>query len=399
MTPTTATDRYCQWTRAGLDDRPIEREDARAILRGEEIDLAALLSSAGAVRQRYFGDTVTIHILDNVRNGACLEDCGYCGQSAKSSAPIRPYKLKSVEQIVAQARDARSRGAYRFCMALAGRGPGEREIEHMSRAIEQISGMGLRTCLSAGLLDEDKARRLKQAGLDRLNHNLNTSASHYPAICSTHTYEDRVRTLKAAKEQGLGLCSGVIVGMNETHEDLLDVAYALREIRTESLPVNFLLPIEGNRVSEPRCEGRPLDPRLALRVLCMFRLTNPTAELRIAAGREFHLRSLQPMGLWPANSLFMEGYLLTQGQQAQPTLQMILDAGFTPALEDDDHAPELKRWIERYSKTTAQDGSTPLTGGGDGDGEQGRGGQEGVGEGEEPQPAPAALKDSVMSSR
>ena len=337
---------YDAWRDAALADQPLSHDDALAILRGEGIDLLALLGAAGEVRRHHFGNTVTIHVLDNVQNGACPEDCGYCGQSKDSSAPIRPYKLKSVEAIVAEAADAQQRGAYRYCMALSGRGPSSRDVEHMAQAITRIKALGMRTCLSTGILGDEAARRLADAGLDRLNHNLNTSQRHYGSICTTHTYDDRVRTLQAAREAGIGLCSGLIVGMSETHDDLLDVVFALRQMQAESIPVNFLLPIEGNRVNDPVSGGQALSPQYLLRVLSMVRLINPRAEVRIAAGREHHLRSLQPLGLYPANSLFMEGYLLTQGQAAGETLQMILDAGFKPVL-DNPHAvpPELQALV------------------------------------------------------
>ncbi len=345
--------RYEVWRDAGLADEAIDRADARAILTDPDIDLMSLLGAAGTVRRRRFGTSVTIHVLENVRNGACPEDCGYCGQSKDSDAPIQPYKIKSVDEIVDEARSAQQRGAYRYCMALSGRGPSERDIEHMCSAIRQIKAMGMRTCLSIGLLHGDQAQRLADAGLDRLNHNLNTSQRHYESICTTHTYADRLDTIRQARSAGIGLCSGLIVGMDETHEDLLDVAYTLREMRAESIPVNFLLPIEGNRVNEPRSGGSPLTPRYCLRVLSMFRLTNPTAEIRMAAGREAHLRTLQPLGLEPANSLFMDGYLLTQGTAAAATLQMILDAGFKPAFEHADVIPpELAAMVEAGETAT-----------------------------------------------
>jgi len=342
-------DRYTSWSEAGLADRPISRDDARLILDGRDLDLMALLAAAGRVRRRYFGNTVSVHILDNVRNGACPEDCGYCGQSKDSEAPVEPYKLKSVDEIVADAEQARDSGAYRFCMALSGRGPKDRDIEQMCEAIRRIKAMGLQTCLSAGLLDDAKARRLKEAGLDRFNHNLNTSRRHYPAICTTHTYDDRMTTIGAARQAGIGLCSGMIVGMGETHDDLLDVAFELRALRAESIPVNFLLPIEGNRVNDPRSEDRPLDPQFVLRVLCMMRLVNPTAEVRIAAGREQHLRSLQALALWPASSLFMNGYLLTEGDSAAGTLRMILDAGFIPRVDEGALPEKLQRMVDEVN--------------------------------------------------
>lgn len=351
---------YDQWAALGLDDQPITRDDAQRIVRGDEIDLMTLLAAAGRVRQLYFDKTVSVHVLDNVQNGACPEDCGYCGQSSDSEAPVKPYKLKSVDAIVADAQNAKAGGAFRFCMALSGRGPDDRDIDHMCEAIERVKAMGLRTCLSAGLLDEAKAQRLKSAGLDRLNHNLNTSRRHYPAICSTHTYDDRMETLAAARQAGLGVCSGMIVGMGESYDDVVEVAFALRAFKAESIPVNFLLPIDGNRVNDPACDGRPLDPQLVLRVLCMVRLVNPTAEVRIAAGREQHLRSLQPLALWPANSLFVSGYLLTEGDDAAATLRMILDAGFTPRLDEGDWPDELKRLAASDAKPASGDAALQL---------------------------------------
>jgi biotin synthase len=353
MSEAPSTKSYQRWAAAALDGQILERANALALLGDEGVELLSLLEAAGQVRHAQFGRTVTIHVLDNVRNGACPEDCGYCGQSRDSDAPIKAYKLKSVDDIVADATEAQRRGAYRFCMALSGRGPSDTDINHMTEAIRRVSAMGLRTCLSAGLLDEAKARQLKEAGLDRLNHNLNTSEDNYASICSTHTYQDRLDTLSAARAAGLGVCSGLIVGTGESHDDLLDVAYRLHDLGAESIPVNFLLPIDGNRVNTPLSGGRPLDPTYVLRVLCVMRLINPTAEIRIAAGREAHLRSMQAMALWPANSLFMEGYLLTEGQAARDTVQMIVDAGYTPVFESPDAIPaDLRRMSEGTEPST-----------------------------------------------
>ena len=337
---------YTRWSADALAGRALSRQTAAAILSDEQVDLLGLVHAAGQVRQRYFANTVSVHILDNVQNGACPEDCGYCGQSSDSTAPIRPYKLKTANEIVEAAQRARARGAWRFCMALSGRGPDADDIKHMCRAIERIKAMGLRTCLSAGLLDRAMADRLKRAGLDRLNHNLNTSRRHYPDVCTTHTYDDRLATLHAARTAGLSVCSGLIVGMGETHEDLLDVAYELRQLQAESIPVNFLVPIAGNQLTEAICDGQPLTPQFVLRVLCMMRLINPAAEIRIAAGRELHLRSMQALALWPANSLFVDGYLLTAGSAAATTLKMIFDAGFVPRLDDDSSLADVRQLAE-----------------------------------------------------
>jgi len=174
------------------------------------------------------------------------------------------------------------------------------------------------------LLDLDKARRLKQVGVDRVNHNLNTSERHYATVCTTHTYADRLATVEAAQTAGLSTCSGVLAGMGETDQDLIDVARALRALRVDSVPVNFLNPIPGT----PLAELRVLSPWRCLKILCLFRFLLPRTEIRVAGGREVNLRSLQPLALYPGNSLFINGYLTTGGQSAADAVAMVRDLGF-----------------------------------------------------------------------
>ena len=338
-------ERLARFVAMGIADEAIERDEARALLTGGDHEgLWPLVHTAGLVRRHFFGDWVRVHRLNNVKSGACPEDCGYCGQSKDSKAPIQAYKLQSKESILAEAAQAKASGAFRYCMVLSGTGPTDAEIDHMVECIAEVkSRFGLKTCLSAGLMNEAKARRLKAAGLDRLNHNLNTSEAMYPEICTTHTYAQRIETLQAVKSAGLGVCSGIIVGMGETSEDVLETAYALRELRAESIPINFLLPIEGNRMLDAGHNGAPLTPALCLRILCVFRLVNPSAELRMAAGREQHLRSYQSAALEPANSLFIDGYLLTKGSSVETAMQLIVDAGMRPEFEGE--TPEGLREI------------------------------------------------------
>jgi len=310
--------------RRSLDGPPLERGELVRVL-GPELPLLPLLHEARLVRERSFGNRVRVHILNNTQNARCPEDCGYCSQSAVTDAPLRPYPWKPKAELVAEARAAHAAGAFRYCMVASGRGPTDRQVEFLADAVRAIRAeLPVRICVSVGLLDEPKARALKEAGVDRLNHNLNTSERRYPAICSTHSYADRVATLRAARAAGLEACSGLIAGMGEEDGDLADVALALRELEVPSIPVNFLLPIEGN----PILSDGSLSPERALRVLAMMRLANPRAEVRVAAGREGHLRSLEALALWPANSLFVEGYLTTKGRGAADTYRMIRDAGF-----------------------------------------------------------------------
>lgn len=335
----------------GLAGEPLPRDQAKTIL-SEDTPLFPLLHACGQIRRANFDNRVQVHVLNNVQNGACPEDCGYCGQAKTSDAPIQAYKLKSREEIIEEAAQAKASGAFRYCMVLSGRGPSDDDIDHMTDCIREVkSRFGLETCLSSGLLDEDKAKRLREAGLDRLNHNLNTSRTRYPDICTTHTYQDRVDTLNAARSQGLQLCSGIIVGMDETADDLIELAYELNTLNAESIPVNFLVPIPGNRVKTPASYDGPLTPHQCLRVLCLYRLTNPTSEVRIAAGREHHLRTLVALALEPANSLFVDGYLLTQGDGPLGTLRMIRDAGFDIDLHGAEWPDKLRAAVENDAFT------------------------------------------------
>ncbi|RAP33649.1 biotin synthase BioB [Candidatus Marinamargulisbacteria bacterium SCGC AG-439-L15] len=313
------------------DDNGISKQTALSIL-SSEIPLLELLTLSYSLRQQHFGQTVQVHIINNAQNGSCPEDCSYCVQAKTSTAPIDNYKLKTDEEILAEAKQAYEKGAFRYCMVSSGRGPLKKRIERLCGTIKKLKETyPMELCLSAGLLDEEMAAQLKEAGLDRLNHNLNTSETHYPKICTTHTFQDRVDTLVNAKKSGLNICSGIIVGMEETADDIIEVAFKLKELKAESIPVNFLMPIQGTAF-----ETMPnLNPEYCLRVLCLFRIINPNAEIRIAAGREMHLRSMEVMALYPANSLFLDGYLNTKGAETKRVYQMIKDAGFTIESDQD----------------------------------------------------------------
>jgi biotin synthase len=318
-------DVYGELSQRALRDEPPSEEQAAWILEGGDVELLPLLHSAFEPRRRHFGRSVMVHVLDNAQNGLCPEDCGYCSQSRDSKAALRKYPMKSDEEILAGAERAAQAGASRYCIVLSGRGPTVERTRRLADVVRRVKdSWPIEVCLSVGLLGEEHARILADAGLDRLNHNLNTSESHYAEICSTHTYRDRVETLVAAKKCGIEPCSGLIVGMGETSADVVEVAFRLRELEVPSIPVNFLIPIEGN----PVVSDGSLTPERCLRVLCLIRLVNPRAEVRVAGGREGHLRALVPLALWPANSLFVEGYLTTRGDAVDATYRMIRDAGF-----------------------------------------------------------------------
>jgi biotin synthase len=315
----------------------ITRDEARAILNGEG-PLYAWLARAAEAREEFFARNVRIHILDNIKNGNCAEDCGYCAQRKNAGSGIREYPLKNADEIFAEAAQAKASGAYRFCLVTAGTGPSLNTTNSLAQVISRITNeLGLKVCLSAGFVDDSKARVLAEAGLDRYNHNLNTSEAHYEAICSTHTFADRTDTLAALTRAGVGLCSGVIAGLGEKPGDLADAAFALKALKVISIPVNFFIPVPGHAIRTPNA----LTPEYCLRALIVFRLVNPDSEIRIGAGREGHLRGLQSTALMVANSLFASGYLNVQGSNLEETRQLISDAGFVPEFEGDMQMPEL----------------------------------------------------------
>jgi len=300
-------------------------EEMGAVLNAPNEELPELLAAAFKVRHHYFGKRVQIHVLQNAKSGLCPEDCHYCSQSSISNAPIDKYPLLPRERLLEGAFKAKAAGAVRYCMVNSGRGPTQREIEELAEVVCEIkSQVPINICCSLGLMNEAKARILKEAGVERINHNLNTSRRHYPKICSTHTYEDRVETVQNVKSAGLSSCCGGIIGMGETDDDIMEMALSLRELDVDSIPINFLHPISGT----PLEGANHLTPQRCLKVLCLLRFINPGKELRVGGGREINLRSLQPMSLYPANSIFVNGYLTTPGQRATEAHRMIEDLGF-----------------------------------------------------------------------
>jgi biotin synthase len=303
----------------------ISRQDARMVLSAPDSELLGQLAAAYRVRRRYWGNRVRLHFLLNAQSGLCSEDCHYCSQSKISEAEIEKYPLLARDRIINAAARAAALRAGTFCLVISGRSPGERVFSRVLEAITHIkSNYDLRVCACLGLLSAEQARRLKEAGANTVNHNLNTSENFHSKICTTHTFADREATVRNVHAAGLSTCSGGIIGMGESDDDIIDLAISLRELKVESVPVNFLIPIEGT----PLVGTNTLTPTKCLRVLCLFRFILPTQKIRIAGGREVHLRSLQPLGLYPANSMFIGGYLTTEGQAVRADLEMIRDAGF-----------------------------------------------------------------------
>ncbi|MGC1308370.1 MAG: biotin synthase BioB [Phormidesmis sp.] len=309
-----------------LMGKSLTRAESLAVLGASDDDLLDQLAAVYRVRRQYWGDRVRLHFLLNAQSGLCPEDCHYCSQSKISTADIEKYPLMATRKILAAAERAHHLKAGTFCMAISGRSPSPQVFEGVLAAVRQVkSTYPMRVCTTLGLLNKDQAQQLKAAGVDRINHNLNTAESHHEKICTTHSFQDRLSTVKAVQAAGLTTCSGGIFGMGESDDDIVDLALSLRSLNVTSVPLNFLIPIAGT----PFGDRHELTPHRCLRILCLFRLLLPKQEIRIAGGREVHLRSLQPLGLYAANSIFVGDYLTTPGQSAQKDFDMIQDAGFT----------------------------------------------------------------------
>jgi biotin synthase len=308
-----------------LAGEELTRGEALSVLACHDDQLLTLLQAAFRVRRAHFGRKVKLNMLVNAKSGICPEDCGYCSQSIVSTADVPKYSMLSRDVLLDGAREAWARKAGTYCIVASGRRPSKRELAEVTAAVRAIKEeLPLKVCACLGLLSDDDAQELRAAGVDRYNHNLNTSREHHGAITTTHTYDDRVATVEAVKRAGISPCSGFIAGMRETDDQLVDVAFALRELDADSIPVNFLHAIPGTPL-----EGtHELEPRRCLKVLALLRFVCPAKEIRVAGGRELNLGSLQPLALYPANAIFIGDYLTTPGQAAEADYRMIAELGF-----------------------------------------------------------------------
>ncbi|MFB5193358.1 biotin synthase BioB [Neobacillus sp. KR4-4] len=308
-----------------LDGMDITNQEALSILECPDDDVLLLMHAAFQIRKRYYGKKVKLNMILNAKSGLCPENCGYCSQSSISTAPINSYRMVDKDAILEGAKRAHDLNIGTYCIVASGRGPTNKDVAHVVEAVKEIKETyGLKVCACLGLLKPEQAKQLKEAGVDRYNHNINTSASNHANITTSHTYDDRVNTVETVKESGMSPCSGVIVGMRETKQDVVDMANSLKALDADSIPVNFLHAIDGTPL-----EGvKELSPLYCLRVLALFRFINPTKEIRISGGREVNLRSLQALGLYAANSIFVGDYLTTTGQEESEDHKMLLDLGF-----------------------------------------------------------------------
>jgi biotin synthase len=312
-----------------LDGGQLTFEEALALTRIDEADIPLLLGVANKVRSQFTGSRVDTCEIVNARSGNCTEDCKFCAQSAHYDVKIDTYPLLSEEAILKAAHQAEEHGAYRFCIVTAGCGMGsDPDFDRITRVIGRIGeATGLERCCSLGLLGPGQAEALKAAGITRYHHNLEAGRRFFATICTTHTYDERVATIRQVKAAGLEICSGGIIGMGEVWADRLEMAFALRELDVDSVPINVLNPVKGTALQD-----QPLLPPLeVLQTFAIFRLILPAKIIRYAGGREKTLGELVPLGfLAGINGMLIGNYLTSAGRGAKADIDTINNLGLTP---------------------------------------------------------------------
>ena len=298
-------------------------DEARKLaLLGEE-HLLDLISLSHKVTAKYKNKGIYLCSIISAKTSACPEDCAFCAQSVHGQVPVSAHPMIEPSLILQTAKEAEVFGASEFCIVTSGRGPDEKTFRKVLDAIYLIrSHTNLSVGCSLGILTEEQARRLSASGVRRYNHNLETSRSFFPNICTTHTYEERVKTAYLVRENGMELCCGGILGMGESLEQRLELAFELRELGPNLVPINFLNPRPGTDMANRSL----LTPLEAIKSIALFRLILPQKILICAGGREVVLRDLQPLALLAgANALITGNYLTTPGRLAKEDLQMISD--------------------------------------------------------------------------
>lgn len=304
----------------------ISREEAVKLINVPDQDTMLLLAMADKIRQRFNGDEVDVCAIVNARSGRCPENCKFCAQSAHYHTGVTEYPLLSVDELVEAAKKAKAGGAVRFSIVTSGRGQSKADdFENILQALTRIKKeVGIEICTSLGILTPEQATKLKEVGVTRYHANIETAPSHFPDICSTHSYEDKMSTIQAAKDAGIRVCSGGILGLNETPEQRVEMAFELKRLNIDSIPLNLLNQIEGT----PFENNKSLTPLEILRAFAVFRFILPKALIRTAGGREVNLRDLQALALnGGMNGIMVGGYLTTGGRRPEDDKTMLKDLG------------------------------------------------------------------------
>jgi len=289
-----------------------------------DVDIIGLFAAASSIRQRFRGDIIDLCAIVNAKSGACSEDCSYCAQSSKARTGVAVYPLLEKSKIIERALEAKNAGVRRFCIVTSGRKISNNELSKMGDMVREVRRTGLLPCATLGLLNKEELAYLRECGLVRYHHNLETSESFFPEICSTHTYHDKLKTIEAALSAGLSVCSGGIFGIGETWRDRVDMAFALRALDVDSVPVNFLIPVKGT----PLGEHTVLRPFEALKIISLYRFIMPDKQIRVCGGRVQALHEFSCMVFMAGSDAVLTGnYLTTTGRTFGDDLELIRQSG------------------------------------------------------------------------
>jgi biotin synthase len=304
----------------------LSNEEALHVTRISSHNILKLFASANKIRNHFMGKRAGLCSIVNAKSGACSEDCSFCAQSSKSTAEIEVYHLKNRDFILERARKAKRSGVQRFSIVTSGRRVSEKDLHSITEMISEIKTIGLLPCASLGMLNERDLALLKAAGLDRYHHNLETSERFFSSLCTTHTYANKLRTIYSIKITGLSVCSGGIFGMGETWQDRIDMAFLLKDLDVDSIPINFLIPIKGTALGHRDF----LHPFEALKIVSLYRFILPQKEIRICGGRTQTLNELNSMiFISGADSLLTGDYLTTHGISYEDDLNLIKTYGLS----------------------------------------------------------------------
>jgi biotin synthase len=295
-----------------ISGEKLAKEEGLQILSIPDELVMELVEEASKVREYFFKNQMEFCSLINAKNGACTEDCSFCAQSSHYKTPINAYGLVSKDEMLAGAEKAVAINANRYCIVVSGRRASKEEVDKIADAVKEIKeSYPIKVCCSLGTINEEDLAKLKDAGVDRINHNLETSEKYFPKIVSTHTWKERYETIKKIQKVGLSTCTGGIFGMGESDEDIVDLAMTYRDLKVDSIPLNFLIPIPGT----PLGDKHNLTPLKCLKIIALFRLFNPKSEIRLCGGRELNLKDYHDVAFEVANCLMAGGYLTRAGRE------------------------------------------------------------------------------------
>ncbi len=314
-----------------LNGEELEMDFFRKILDLKEDKITYLFAGTDLLRENFFGNEIHLCTILNAKSGRCSEDCAFCAQSAHYKSEVNTYPLMNKEKLKEKGIWASNTVVNRYSMVTSGKGLSLKEVERIGEAFAELGAYNIELCASLGTLSKNELLTLKQSGVDRYHHNLETARSFFPQICSTHSYEDRIKTVKLAKELGFSVCCGGIFGLGEKEEHILELALIIKDLNVDSIPLNFLTPIKGT----PLESRDPISPMDCLKIIAFFRYFFPEKDIIICGGRK-NLDKLVPFIFMAGASGIMTGdYLTTKGFSLEEDLNLLKELGLKPRKNKD----------------------------------------------------------------